>query len=226
MIRKPICQVVACVENQAGLYQQIPVRLPSMDLKKYLDLSNDRNYATPLHTTNEELTEIYWDQITKHTGIYGADQAMSLTDISQKHWNQRKLGTILDFLKTKKKNKFPGINTPYIYFGMWKTTFAFHSEDLHLYSINQLHEGAPKTWYAIPPSSGREFELKCATAMSKSSEACPQFLHHKYTIASPKWLNNNKIPFDKITQEKGQIIITFPFGYHQGKIRIDVFLKF
>lgn len=65
-------------------------------------------------------------------------------DVEQ--WNICRLGTILDTVERDSGITIEGVNTPYLYFGMWKTTFAWHTEDMDLYSINYLHFGASKSW--------------------------------------------------------------------------------
>ena len=69
--------------------------------------------------------------------------------ISPQHvdeWNVGRLHTILDTVEHDSGITIEGVNTPYLYFGMWKTTFAWHTEDMDLYSINYLHFGEPKSW--------------------------------------------------------------------------------
>lgn len=61
-------------------------------------------------------------------------------------WNIGKLNTILDVVERESGITIEGVNTPYLYFGMWKTSFAWHTEDMDLYSINYLHFGEPKSW--------------------------------------------------------------------------------
>ena len=61
-------------------------------------------------------------------------------------WNLNQLDTILDAVADTYGVRIPGVNTAYLYFGMWKTTFAWHTEDVDLYSINYLHFGEPKSW--------------------------------------------------------------------------------
>lgn len=90
---------------------------------------------------------------------------------------------------------------------MWKTTFAWHTEDMDLYSINYLHFGAPKTWYAIPPAEGRKLEQLANTKFRELHKACNAFLRHKMTLISPQVLKQHNIPFNKITQEPGEIMV-------------------
>lgn len=74
------------------------------------------------------------------------DVSGSFYDENQTVWNVNNLGTILDDLVTEYGTKIQGVNTAYLYFGMWKASFAWHTEDMDLYSINYLHFGAPKQW--------------------------------------------------------------------------------
>lgn len=69
---------------------------------------------------------------------------ISLQDVNE--WNIGHLNTILDTVERESGIKIKGVNTPYLYFGMWKSTFAWHTEDMDLYSINYLHFGEPKSW--------------------------------------------------------------------------------
>lgn len=57
-----------------------------------------------------------------------------------------KMSSILDLLKDSCGVEIDGINSPYLYIGMWRTIFPWHLEDMDLYSINYLHTGSPKTW--------------------------------------------------------------------------------
>lgn len=61
-------------------------------------------------------------------------------------WNIGHLNSILDVIEEDCGVSIQGVNTPYLYFGMWKTTFSWHTEDMDLYSINYLHFGEPKSW--------------------------------------------------------------------------------
>ena len=68
--------------------------------------------------------------------LYGADLKGSITDPTCGSWNINRLNSILDYVEKDYGIEINGVNTAYLYFGSWKTTFAWHTEDMDLHSIN------------------------------------------------------------------------------------------
>lgn len=161
----------------------------------------------------EELERTYWKTLTYAPPLYGADMPGTLFDDRTKAWNLGKLENLLDVLGTK----IPGVNTAYLYLGMWKATFAWHLEDVDLYSINYNHFGAPKQWYAIAQGDAEAFEDAMKTVFPIDAKACDQFLRHKTFLISPSHLlQTHHVRVNKIVHHPGEFIITFPRGYHSG----------
>ncbi|XP_065352046.1 lysine-specific demethylase 4C-like isoform X2 [Cloeon dipterum] len=214
-IPAPIAQIV---NGMGGTYQQINLQKKAMTVREYKDLAESVKYCKyrPPLGDNAEVERAYWKNLNYGEQIYGADVSGSLMDQNLENWNINKLGSILDYVGDDYKINIEGVNTAYLYFGMWKTTFAWHTEDMDLYSINYLHFGAPKTWYAIPPSHGRRFERVAAGLFPDHFKNCKAFLRHKTSLLSPNILRSNSIPYSSITQETGEIMITFPYSYHAG----------
>ncbi|EDW01194.1 probable lysine-specific demethylase 4A [Drosophila grimshawi] len=213
-IPPPICQVV---EGAHGIYQQFNMQQRrQMTLRQFMEKANSELHQTPRHINYDDLERKYWKNITYISPLYAADIKGTLSDEDLDVWNIGRLDTILNLVNTDYGIEIDGVNTAYLYFGMWKSSFAWHTEDMDLYSINYLHFGAPKTWYAIPPKYGRRLEKLANETFVANYQDCNAYLRHKMTMISPKVLRQHNIPFNKITQEAGEIMITFPFGYHAG----------
>ncbi|XP_076782167.1 lysine-specific demethylase 4D [Arvicanthis niloticus] len=213
LIATPLQQIVS---GQAGVFTQYHKKKKGMTVGQYRELANSKKYQTPPHLDFEDLERKYWKTRLYESPIYGADVSGSLFDGKTQQWNVGHLGTIQDLLEQECGIVIEGVNTPYLYFGMWKTTFAWHTEDMDLYSINYLHFGQPKTWYAVPPEHGRRLERLARELFPGSSQSCQAFLRHKVALISPTVLKENGIPFGRITQEAGEFMVTFPYGYHSG----------
>uniref|UniRef100_H3D0F1 [histone H3]-trimethyl-L-lysine(9) demethylase n=1 Tax=Tetraodon nigroviridis TaxID=99883 RepID=H3D0F1_TETNG len=213
VIPAPIQQFVT---GQSGLFTQYNIQKKALTVGEFRKLANSDKFCSPHYDDFEELERKYWKNVTFNPPIYGADVNGSLYDPDIKEWNICHLNTILDTVEHESGITIEGVNTPYLYFGMWKTTFAWHTEDMDLYSINYLHFGEPKSWYCIPPEHGKRFERLAQGFFPGSSQICEAFLRHKMTLISPSILKKYGIPFDKITQEAGEFMITFPYAYHAG----------
>ncbi|XP_035281396.1 lysine-specific demethylase 4C-like isoform X3 [Anguilla anguilla] len=213
VINAPIQQMVA---GQSGLFTQYNIQKKPLSVQEFRRLANSDQYCTPRYLNYEDLERKYWKNLTFVSPIYGADVNGSLYDEGIEEWNIGHLNSILDVIEEDCGVSIQGVNTPYLYFGMWKTSFSWHTEDMDLYSINYLHFGEPKSWYAIPPEHGKRLERLATGFFPNSSKSCEAFLRHKMTLISPSILKKYSIPFDKITQEAGEFMITFPYGYHAG----------
>jgi len=103
---------------------------------------------------NEEVEEMFWGNVAFSSPLYGADIKGSIMD-KNIPWDLKDLPGVL---KEGLSKKISGVNEPYLYFGSWKTLFAWHKEDMDLYSINFLHYGRPKFWYSIPRDQSHKLE--------------------------------------------------------------------
>jgi hypothetical protein len=161
----------------------------------------------------KELEDNYWKTINYGAPMYGADMPGSLFDERTTSWNVAKLPNLLDVLGTK----VPGVNTAYLYLGMWKATFAWHLEDVDLYSINYIHFGAPKQWYSISQEDARRFEAAMKSIWPNDAKHCSQFLRHKTYLISPQRLEKDfNIKVNRLVHYEGEFVITYPYGYHSG----------
>ncbi|KAJ2375913.1 hypothetical protein IW150_002282 [Coemansia sp. RSA 2607] len=166
------------------------------------------------YTHNEEVERKYWKNLLFNPPLYGADVLGTLFPEEKEFpvWNIRNLPGLL----RRVEQRMPGVNDPYLYLGMWKATFAWHVEDMDLYSINYLHFGEPKAWYSIPIGEHSRFEMKMRNEFTNNYKECSQFLRHKAFLLSPRILDGDKLPFNRVVQRAGEIMLTFPHGYHAG----------
>ncbi|KAL3150355.1 hypothetical protein ABBQ32_000197 [Trebouxia sp. C0010 RCD-2024] len=163
------------------------------------------------------LEEAYWKGISGKI-IYGADNEGSLFDKDIKEWNPANLDSCLSrgIAADPSGQKVKGVNTPYLYYGSWKSTFAWHTEDAELHSVNYLHYGAPKVWYCVAPKDKRKMDNFLANKLSAQHGQCKDFMRHKTIMIKPEVLVENHIPVQKVVQYPGDFIINFPGAYHAG----------
>ncbi|PGH12207.1 hypothetical protein AJ80_06827 [Polytolypa hystricis UAMH7299] len=190
------------------------------DQADYIDEEAFKDFDYHIHSAEEytaerceELETAYWKSLMYNNPMYGADMPGSLFDDSVTSWNVARLPSLLDVLGSK----VPGVNTAYLYLGMWKATFAWHLEDVDLYSINYIHFGAPKQWYSISQEDMPKFEAAMKSIWPTDAKNCDQFLRHKTYLISPSLLKSQYgITVNKMVHYEGEFVITYPYGYHSG----------
>ena len=96
-----------------------------MTLRQFKDMAESERYQTPKHFDYEDLERKYWKNITYIAPLYAADIKGTLSDEDLDVWNIDRLDTILDYVNKDYGIEIDGVNTAYLYFGMWKSSFAW-----------------------------------------------------------------------------------------------------
>lgn len=78
--------------------------------------------------------------------------------LSNSPWNLQVMARSAGSLTRFMPDDIPGVTSPMVYIGMLFSWFAWHVEDHELHSLNFLHVGSPKTWYAVPGDRAFDFE--------------------------------------------------------------------
>lgn len=126
--------------------------------------------------------------------LYGADSPGCIFDKGV-NWNLAELDSLLK--KGLDAGGILGVTSPYIYFGAWKTLFAWHKEDMDLFSINYNHLGKAKFWYAVPLEESAKFEEFMRKSFPEANKECSQFLRHKTYLVHPEILLKHGIKLHK-----------------------------
>ncbi|DBA78911.1 TPA: hypothetical protein ACH3X1_008792 [Trebouxia sp. C0004] len=206
----------------SGVYTaaMTPLRKQSVRFfKEATEVPSEKRLRPPAqHLDNlPGLESAYWRTIPGNTE-YGADNEGSLFDEGIKGWNLARLDSCLSrgLASDPAGQRLKGVNTPYLYYGRWKATFAWHTEDMDLHSVNYLHYGAPKVWYCIPPSDRQKMDAFVAKKLYAQHGRCREFMRHKTVLIKPDTLEAAGITVQKVVQHPGDFIINFPGAYHSG----------
>lgn len=204
------------VFGRSGAYMCILEEQKPLSGSSYAALATHPNRSPPTRKKPGDvmMERSFWSSITMNPPIYGADTPLSLFDETVPWgWNLQKLGCLF---KEYKVPEIAGVTTPMTYFGMWKAFFAWHKEDLDLYSINFLHGGASKVWYCVPPSESDKFDAMAQQLFPELASDCPDFLRHKNVMISPSLLRTFNINYVQALQEPGDFIVLNASAYHAG----------
>ncbi|CAF1867631.1 unnamed protein product [Brassica napus] len=173
----------------------------------------------------EETEGEYWrivEQATDDVEVYyGADLENKVLGSGFERgetsgWNLNNLPRLSGSLLSFERGDISGVLVPWVYVGMCFSTFCWHVEDHHLYSINYNHFGEPKVWYGVPGTHATALEKAMRKHLPDLFEETPDLLHGLVTQFSPSILKDEGVPVFRAVQRAGEYVLTFPRAYHAG----------
>lgn len=179
--------------------------------------------------SSDEIASRYWKYVDESYDVtveYGNDLETTKygSGFSEKdsiHWNCAwnvfkfpvSNQSLLQFLN---HGPLSGVNKPWVYFGMIFSTFAWHCEDHHLYSINYSHFGAGKRWYGVCPDDLHAFQSVFKNIFPELIDSQPDVLFQLITMLNPDDLASKGVRVFTTVQNAGEFVITVPGAYHCG----------
>ncbi|KAI3495430.1 hypothetical protein L1887_37770 [Cichorium endivia] len=188
-----------------------------------------------LEPSIEEIEGEYWRIIEQPTDevevYYGADletgvfesgfpkkklENKELDRYVKSGWNLNNFPRLPGSVLTFEGCDISGVLVPWLYVGMCFSSFCWHVEDHHLYSVNYMHWGDPKMWYGVPGTHANALEDAMRKHLPDLFKEQPDLLHQLVTQLSPKVLKSEGVPVYRASQCSGEFIVTFPRAYHAG----------
>ncbi|URE22153.1 lysine-specific demethylase JMJ14-like [Musa troglodytarum] len=152
-----------------------------------------------------------------------AENKISLDPCVLSGWNLNNLPRLPCSVLSFEKEDISGVLVPWLYVGMCFSSFCWHVEDHHLYSLNYMHFGDPKIWYGVRGSDAVKLEDAMRKHLPDLFEEQPDLLHELASLTnffvtqlSPSVLKSEGIPVYRAVQNPGEFVLTFPRAYHSG----------
>ncbi|KAI9077973.1 hypothetical protein K1719_040102 [Acacia pycnantha] len=179
-------------------------------------------YWRMVERPTEEIEVLYGADL--ETGVFGSGFPRKLSEVcSDLHteyiksgWNLNNFARLPGSLLSYESSDISGVLVPWLYIGMCFSSFCWHVEDHHLYSLNYMHWGAPKMWYGVPGKDACKLEEAMRKFLPGLFKEQPDLLHKLVTQLSPSILKSEGVPVYRCVQNPGEFVLTFPRAYHSG----------
>ncbi|KAI4350102.1 hypothetical protein L6164_010623 [Bauhinia variegata] len=179
-------------------------------------------YWRMVERPTEEIEVLYGADL--ETGVFGSGFPRKSDEVSsvshdqyvKSGWNLNNFARLPGSVLSYESGDISGVLVPWLYIGMCFSSFCWHVEDHHLYSLNYMHWGAPKIWYGVPGKDACKLEEAMKKHLPDLFEEQPDLLHKLVTQLSPSILKNEGLTVYRCVQNSGEFVLTFPRAYHSG----------
>ncbi|MFQ6650728.1 hypothetical protein Gotur_023548 [Gossypium turneri] len=145
-------------------------------------------YWRIVEKATEEIEVLYGADL--ETGVFGSGFHKKLNQVGlasdekyiKSGWNLNNFPRLSGSVLSYESSDISGVLVPWLYVGMCFSSFCWHVEDHHLYSLNYMHLGAPKIWYGVPGKDASKLENAMRKHLPDLFDEQPDLLHKLIAI--------------------------------------------